>query len=493
MKQNKWIRLLLTSGLLLAWVTLCNGQKSFIKSFDHNERDDYSINMFLIDDHLFTLSGGFCGNKQCSFWRKLDLSGNLVDSLIVSDINPVLSRAQRQIEDQIYWMGNFNDTDSIGFVITITDANLNSETIFHSVSDVDDIIFEQIEITDDYVIIPAVELCKDSDLRVPTIHVFDRNNLQFIERIEINSKVLVSGLYYIEQLQDGEILVIESTGYDNCEYSDEVRALRYTKFSYPDFNVSVDTIKHCRLVTVPHFDLLPNGQLMVTSLHENAEEEFYTLVHIMNQNIQDLGQLSSELEGAASMSPVAVRSEDHYFLEGWKSEYENETDYQIEIAWLQKMNLDHQVLFERHYKIPNYNMSFVDIIEGPDMNYIYGLFRDEGPVGGQRDLVLLGLTKEMCYDTDCSDVIILDQLVNALDKPTAEIAGAVYPNPVTDVLYISGTEIFDRYELVSLSGQVIATGSLVSNQIKVSDLKSGIYFIKISQSDKTFSRRFVKM
>ena len=69
---------------------------------------------------------------------------------------------------------------------------------------------------------------------------------------------------------------------------------------------------------------------------------------------------------------------------------------------------------------------------------------------------------------------------------------AVYPNPATSMIYIAGVESYNNLEvmLVNLQGQVVKS---VANllEINVSDIESGIYFIKINRDGQQYLEKIV--
>ena len=65
----------------------------------------------------------------------------------------------------------------------------------------------------------------------------------------------------------------------------------------------------------------------------------------------------------------------------------------------------------------------------------------------------------------------------------------IYPNPASNLLQITGK--IDQAELYTISGNLI--GSHSQSVIDISDLPSGIYFIKITSGKNTLSYRFVKL
>ena len=73
----------------------------------------------------------------------------------------------------------------------------------------------------------------------------------------------------------------------------------------------------------------------------------------------------------------------------------------------------------------------------------------------------------------------------------------MYPNPVSNngILNIQlANEDAENvtYRIVSVVGQVISSGNLINKQIRVNDLKSGIYILEINDGEEIMTRKFVK-
>lgn len=68
---------------------------------------------------------------------------------------------------------------------------------------------------------------------------------------------------------------------------------------------------------------------------------------------------------------------------------------------------------------------------------------------------------------------------------------SVYPNPVAEELFVAGIEGEFEYQIINVTGKVIAVGKS-SNSINVATLAKGIYTIIISNDDKSQSLRFIK-
>ena len=73
----------------------------------------------------------------------------------------------------------------------------------------------------------------------------------------------------------------------------------------------------------------------------------------------------------------------------------------------------------------------------------------------------------------------------------------VYPNPANDKVFIGSTEasLFNNstYQIINTLGSVISQGLVLENNaIDVSSLSNGVYFIKISNSDNSTIKKFIK-
>jgi type IX secretion system substrate protein/VCBS repeat protein len=66
-----------------------------------------------------------------------------------------------------------------------------------------------------------------------------------------------------------------------------------------------------------------------------------------------------------------------------------------------------------------------------------------------------------------------------------------YPNPVQDVLFIEAQEQIENIKIYTLQGNLIKEATLV-NEVNVSELSSGMYFIQLSGEGKTVTKKFIK-
>lgn len=72
---------------------------------------------------------------------------------------------------------------------------------------------------------------------------------------------------------------------------------------------------------------------------------------------------------------------------------------------------------------------------------------------------------------------------------------SVYPNPATNVLYVNLSSINYSLEVINLIGEVVLKVENKSNttSLELSNLKSGVYYLKISSEGKQKQMKFVKL
>ncbi len=69
----------------------------------------------------------------------------------------------------------------------------------------------------------------------------------------------------------------------------------------------------------------------------------------------------------------------------------------------------------------------------------------------------------------------------------------IFPNPVEDKLIIqSSLSGFDSISISDINGRIVSKNLSVSNEVDVSNLKSGMYFITIKSSEGNITKKFIK-
>jgi hypothetical protein len=90
---------------------------------------------------------------------------------------------------------------------------------------------------------------------------------------------------------------------------------------------------------------------------------------------------------------------------------------------------------------------------------------------------------------DCDAIYV--NLHNGLDEPS-ENGFALYPNPTNGVLFVQTLRATslpgETYRITNLMGQTLMTGQITSEteQINVSDLPDGMYFITVGGTTRKF-------
>jgi len=59
----------------------------------------------------------------------------------------------------------------------------------------------------------------------------------------------------------------------------------------------------------------------------------------------------------------------------------------------------------------------------------------------------------------------------------------VYPNPTSNIIYIQTVVNQLEYSLFNTVGQIVKSGSLFSNQLDCSDLRNGVYLLRIENEN----------
>lgn len=92
------------------------------------------------------------------------------------------------------------------------------------------------------------------------------------------------------------------------------------------------------------------------------------------------------------------------------------------------------------------------------------------------------------FDLDAVAVINNSTSIQAHSAFSFEI----FPNPATSRLNIRGTKGYFRYEIYNSAGKTIQQNNQSRPEIMIDNLPEGYYFIRITNSNKTGIRKFVK-
>ncbi|GAA4887619.1 aryl-sulfate sulfotransferase [Flaviramulus aquimarinus] len=134
----------------------------------------------------------------------------------------------------------------------------------------------------------------------------------------------------------------------------------------------------------------------------------------------------------------------------------------------------------------NPDTSFGIVTQGdtPSSNSVFRALKYplDYPAFIRKDLTPRGPIELMSDTSNCS-------VLNTIDFKLADLK--IVPNPAIDILNIKTTETINNIEVYSVIGKLVATDQN-SNQIDISQLKSGLYIVKIYSGEAVTSRKIVK-
>ena len=89
------------------------------------------------------------------------------------------------------------------------------------------------------------------------------------------------------------------------------------------------------------------------------------------------------------------------------------------------------------------------------------------------------------------DNIRIDESHVGIEEETMNTV-SIYPNPATTVLNVEAVG-YNTIEIVNLLGQTVYAANATSNmQINVSNLNSGVYFVRLNGANGTTTQKFIK-
>ena len=88
------------------------------------------------------------------------------------------------------------------------------------------------------------------------------------------------------------------------------------------------------------------------------------------------------------------------------------------------------------------------------------------------------------------DAVLVPSLSNISELNATNLE--VYPNPSNDVIKISNISA-SEFSIINNIGSVVKSGKVANNEISVSDLEKGNYFIQLTSSTSIYQAKFIKM
>ena len=70
---------------------------------------------------------------------------------------------------------------------------------------------------------------------------------------------------------------------------------------------------------------------------------------------------------------------------------------------------------------------------------------------------------------------------------------AIFPNPATENITISGNFSHPKIKITSINGQVVYTSNTVTERISISNLPKGVYFVHIHDNGENYYQKIIKL
>ena len=88
------------------------------------------------------------------------------------------------------------------------------------------------------------------------------------------------------------------------------------------------------------------------------------------------------------------------------------------------------------------------------------------------------------------DAVLLPNLANVSELNASNFE--IFPNPSHDVIKISNISVND-FSIIDNKGTIVKTGKVINNEITISELEKGNYFINLTNNTGVYQAKFLKM
>lgn len=76
----------------------------------------------------------------------------------------------------------------------------------------------------------------------------------------------------------------------------------------------------------------------------------------------------------------------------------------------------------------------------------------------------------------------------SLEENVDADAFKIYPNPTSGTVFIESNQIINEVSIYSLDGKLVASRKAINNIVELADLKTGIYSIRLNNSNQNTFR-----
>ena len=68
----------------------------------------------------------------------------------------------------------------------------------------------------------------------------------------------------------------------------------------------------------------------------------------------------------------------------------------------------------------------------------------------------------------------------------------IFPNPATSIIYINYNAVIDSIQVYDMAGKMVMNKNNDLESLDVSGLGNGLYFMKVTTTEKVFTSKFLK-
>ena len=108
------------------------------------------------------------------------------------------------------------------------------------------------------------------------------------------------------------------------------------------------------------------------------------------------------------------------------------------------------------------------------------------------DLIDASKANGSLTDGEVEDYKVMVAPLLATNEVSSESGISIYPNPVSDILYISNVKDKTAFKIFNVAGQLVKAGQVKDGHISVSELVKGNYIISLADSDAQVNLKFIK-
>ncbi len=113
--------------------------------------------------------------------------------------------------------------------------------------------------------------------------------------------------------------------------------------------------------------------------------------------------------------------------------------------------------------------------------------------GGGTTLASGGSFSSSSTNSFCVGTGITEFANNNSNNETLVDEVTIYPNPAKEIISISlRDQKMNQYLITNMMGQIVSKGTVAEKNIRISNLKEGVYFIEFSSDKKRIIKRFIK-